>query len=315
MAKNTKYPILAAEEAAALIPNGSMIAVGGFTPAGTPKAVPRALAQRARQLHETGEEFKVKLLSGASTGTACDDELARAEAVSWRAPYMTSSPMRKLANTGKLDYVDMHLSHVSQTVLEGFLGPVDFAIIEATEITNDGRVYLTTGIGNAPAYLQYAEKVIIELNAYHLPRLREMADIFVLPTPPHRQPTPIHHPLDRIGQSYARVDPKKVIAVVHNNEPDGGRSFTAADETSRRIGEHVAEFFFAGTERRSNSSRIPPVAEWGRKYLQRRSVRTRVVQGDSVVPGLHRGASGCDARPDGVRQSHRGERQRANPHR
>ncbi len=243
MAKNTKYPILAAEEAAALIPNGAMVAVGGFTPAGAPKAVPRALAKRARQLHETGEEFKVRLLSGASTGAACDDELARAEAVSWRAPYMTSSPMRVLANTGKLDYVDMHLSHVSQTVLEGFLGPVDFAIIEATEITNDGRVYLTTGIGNAPAYLQYAKKVIIELNAYHLPRLREMADIFVLPTPPHRQPTPIHHPLDRIGQSYARVDPNKVIAVVHNNEPDGGRTFTVADETSRRIGEHVAEFF------------------------------------------------------------------------
>jgi hypothetical protein len=31
------YPTLTAEEAAALIPNGAMVAVGGFTPAGAPK--------------------------------------------------------------------------------------------------------------------------------------------------------------------------------------------------------------------------------------------------------------------------------------
>src|SRR5215468_181569 len=174
MATNKIYPSLTADEAAALIPHGAMVAVGGFTPAGAPKAVPRALARRAHELHKTGRPFQIKLLSGASTGAACDDELARAEAVSWRAPYMTSAPMRELANAGKIEYVDMHLSHVAQTVMEGFLGPIDFAIIEATELTPDGRVYLTTGIGNTPTFLQCADKVIIELNAYHSPRLREM---------------------------------------------------------------------------------------------------------------------------------------------
>src|SRR5271165_1069862 len=99
------YNTLTADEAAALIPNGAMVAVGGFTPAGAPKAVPRALARRAREQHEAGAAFQVKLLSGASTGAACDDELAQAEAVSWRAPYMTSVPMRQLANSGKLEFV------------------------------------------------------------------------------------------------------------------------------------------------------------------------------------------------------------------
>ena len=61
--------------------------------------------------------------------------------------------------------------------------------MEATEITPDGQVYLTTGIGSAPTFLQCAEKVVIELNAYHSPRLREMADILVLPPPPHRAPS------------------------------------------------------------------------------------------------------------------------------
>jgi propionyl-CoA:succinyl-CoA transferase len=175
------YTTLTADEAAALIPDGAMVAVGGFTPAGAPKAVPRALARRARELHKIGTTFQVKVLSGASTGAACDDELARAEAVSWRAPYMSSAPMRALANSGKLEFVDMHLSHVAQTVMEGFLGPIDVAIVEATEITHDGRGYLTTGIGNAPTFLHCAKKVIVELNAYHSPRLRELADILVLP--------------------------------------------------------------------------------------------------------------------------------------
>ena len=254
MASDKGYTILSAEEGASLIPNGALVAVSGFTPAGAPKAVPRALAKRARKLHEGGERFQIRLLSGASTGAACDDELARAEAVSWRAPYMTSVPMRQLANTGKLDFVDMHLSNVAQTVMEGFLGPINFAIIEATEITRDGRVYLTTGIGNAPTFLKCAEKVIIELNAYHSPRLREMADILILPPPPHRLPTPIRDPLDRIGRAYAEVDPSRVIGVVHTNEPDGGRVFAPPDAASRRIAEHVAEFFL----QEIRSGRIPP---------------------------------------------------------
>src|SRR5262249_47122621 len=248
------YTTLTADEAAALIPNGAMVAVGGFTPAGAPKAVPRELARRARQLHEAGAAFQVKLLSGASTGAACDDELGRAEAVSWRAPYITSAPMRELANTGKLEFVDMHLSHVAQAVMEGCLGPIDFAVVEATEITRDGRVYLTTGIGNAPTFLRCAERVIIELNAYHSPRLREMADILVLAPPPHRDPLPIRDPRDRVARGYAEVDPSRVVGVVRTDEPDGGRSFHQPDEASLRIAAHVAEFFL----RELRSGRIPP---------------------------------------------------------
>jgi len=253
MANNTKYPILTAEEAALLIPNDAMVAVSGFTPAGAPKSVPRALAQRAKQLHEEGKPFQIKLLSGASTGAACDDELARAEAISWRAPYMTSAPLRALANTGKLDFVDMHLSHVAQIVTEGFLGPIDIAVVEATEITPDGKVYLTTGIGNSPTFLKCAKKVIIEVNAYHSPRLREMADILVLPTPPHRVATPILDPLAKIGRDYAEVDPARVVGVVYTNEPDGGRAFAAPDDASQRIAEHVAEFLV----QELRSGRIP----------------------------------------------------------
>src|SRR5262245_39365376 len=121
MSTGSSYTTLTAEEAALSIRDGSMLAVGGFTPAGAPKAVPRALARRARELHAGGTPFQIRLLSGASTGAACDDELGEADAISWRAPYLTSAPLRKRANSGDLNFVDMHLSHVSQMVLGGFL--------------------------------------------------------------------------------------------------------------------------------------------------------------------------------------------------
>jgi len=77
--------------------------------------------------------------------------------------------------------VDMHLSHVPQTVSYGFFGKIDYAVVEATEITQDGRVFLSTSIGASPSYLKYADKVIIEINQYHSTRLREMADIMIVP--------------------------------------------------------------------------------------------------------------------------------------
>ncbi|MFO0892193.1 MAG: succinate CoA transferase [Isosphaeraceae bacterium] len=254
MAIEPVFPRLTAEEAAERIPHGAMVGVSGFTPAGAPKAVPMALARRARELHERGEPFQVRILSGASTGSMCDDALGEAQAVSWRAPYMTSTPLRKLANTGKLDFVDMHLSHVPQMIMEGFLGRIDVAIIEATEVTPDGRVYLTTGIGNSPTFLHKAEQVIIELNSYHAPRIREMADIIVLPPPPHRHPIQIRDPLDRIGRRYAEVDPRKIIGIVPTSEPDGGRGFTPPDETSRKIAGHVARFLLEEMA----AGRVPP---------------------------------------------------------
>ena len=49
-------------------------------------------------------------------------------------------------------------------------------------------------------------------------------------------------PLDRIGRRYAEVDPAKVVGVVHTNEPDGGRLFSAPDKVSRGIAGHVSQF-------------------------------------------------------------------------
>jgi len=238
----TFYPILTPDEAALLIKDGDTVSFSGFSPAGAAKVVPMAIASRARREHENGKPFKVRVLTGASSGHIIDDELAQEEAVSWRAPYQSGSVLRRQINRQEVEYVDMHLSHVPQTVAEGFFGRIDFAVVEATEITSDGRVFLTTSIGASPTYLRYAEKVIIEINRHQSTRLREMADIFIMPPPPNRYPIHIYEPLTRIGLPYAVVDPKKVVGVVESDEPDNVARLSATDRISYQIAEHVVNF-------------------------------------------------------------------------
>ncbi len=247
------YPRMTAEEAASLIENGNTVAASGFTPAGAAKAVPLALAKRAEKLHAAGEEFKIRLFTGASTGESLDGALAKADALSLRAPYQSDAGERAKINSGEIPFVDMHLSHFPQYVEYGFLGEIDFAIIEATAITPEGHVYLSTSGGCSPTWLKLAKKVIIELNRFHSPRLREMLDMVDLPAPPRRRALDMIHPLDKIGTPFALVDPSKVIGIVETNLPDEATDFKPFDDTSAAIGHHVVDFLVA----EQKAGRIP----------------------------------------------------------
>ncbi len=254
MTSSSPFPNLTAEEAAELIPHGATVAFSGFTAAGAAKAVPRALAGRARRLHEAGRPFQVRVLTGASTGPGIDDALAEADAISWRAPYQTSVPLRQRINDGRVAFVDMHLSHLPQAVLHGFFGPVDFAVIEATEVTPDGRVYLSNSVGASPTFLQAAGKVLIEVNRFHYRKVSDMADIVLPKPPPHTNALDLDHPLQRIGKTYARVDPEKVVGVIETVHPDELGDFTPPDPVSRAIAGHVVRFLLDEMAAR----RIPP---------------------------------------------------------
>ena len=242
MTGNGFFPVISAEESVAGLKDGDTVAFSGFSPAGAAKAVPRALAKLARQKHAVGQPFRIRILTGASTDQSIDDDLAAADAISWRAPYQSAPALRNQINRQEVEYVDMHLSHVPQAVAFGFFGRINLAVVEATEITPDGRVFLTTSIGASPTYLKYADKVIVEINQGQSPRLREMADIIVMSPPPRRTPIHIYEPLTRIGWPYAVVDPKKVAGIVINDEPDHVGKFTPPDETGKRIAEHVVAF-------------------------------------------------------------------------
>lgn len=247
------FPKLTGEEAAEMIFDGATIGFSGFSPAGAAKAVPRALAARARRLQAQGRHMQVRALSGASTGAALDDALAEADAVSWRAPYQSSRMLRQRINEQQTEFVDMHLSHLPQMVEFGFFGKLDFAVVEAVDLVKDGRVYLSTSVGASPSFLRHADKVFVEINARHSKRLMEMHDIRILPPPPHRSQIPIEHPLHKIGTPFATVDPAKIAGVLETDESDGVAAFDAPDECSRRIADHVVEFILG----EMRSGRIP----------------------------------------------------------
>ena len=137
----------------------------------------------------------------------------------------------------------------AQRLRSGFLGHVSVAIIEACEITEDGRIYLTAGVGITPTIARLADKVIVELNAAHSKSLIGMHDLYEMERPPYRRPIPIVRPSDRIGLPYIQVDPSKIAGVVETNMPDEARGFHESDPVTDKIGQNVAEFLASDMRR------------------------------------------------------------------
>lgn len=234
---------MSAEEAAALIQFGTRIGMSGFTGAGYPKAVPLALARRISDANLRGQKAQVSIFTGASTGPELDGALAMAGGIQLRLPYQSDPETRKRINAGEMEYMDIHLGHVAQYVEYGFLGKMDWALVEVTAILEDGRLVPSSSVGNNRTWIEQAEKVIVEVNAWQPAELEGMHDIYYgLQPPPHRQPIPLVHPGQRIGTPYLHVAPEKVAGVVLTDSPDRNSAFKAPDENSRRIAGHILDF-------------------------------------------------------------------------
>ena len=243
------FNFITAEEAASYIKNNDVIGIGGFSSVGTVKATTAALAVKAEAEHAKGNEFKVGLITGGSTGDQIDGALSRAKAVKFRTPFQSSKDMRNAINKCEVQYFDMHLSHVAQDLRYGFLGHLDYALIEAADITDKGEVVLTTSVGITPTLVDKADKVIIELNAHHPAKINGMHDLYEPINPPHRREIPIYTPSDRAGSATLKVDPKKVLGVVKTDLPDGIAQFTPVDAVTAKIGENVANFLLSELRR------------------------------------------------------------------
>ena len=239
------YPMLTAEEAAALVQHDEIIGFSGFTPAGAAKVIPTAIAAKARVEHAAGRPFKVGVITGASTGPSLDGELARADAIKFRTPYQSDKDLRESINAGKTHFFDKHLSLLPQYVRYGFLGELDWAIVEAADVSVDGKILLTTSVGAAPTFLSNAKRILIEVNRYHPKELLGFHDIYEPKNPPNRRPIPLVNAEDRIGTQRVWVDPKKIVGIVESNRPDEVKGFTPLNEATSKIGRNVASFLAA----------------------------------------------------------------------
>ncbi len=239
------FPFLTAEEAADLIQHGQTLGFSGFTPAGAAKRIPLALAQKAQREHAAGRDFKVGVLTGASTGPSLDGALAEAQSISFRTPYQSNALLRRQINAGKVRFVDMHLSLLPQNVRYGFLGPIHWAIVEVCDVTAGGGLVLTTSVGASPTYLRLADRILLELNETVPATFLGMHDILEPKDPPARQEIPIFSASDRAGAPICRVDPRKIVGIVRTASGDEVGAFEEATPVTDRIGENVAEFLVA----------------------------------------------------------------------
>ncbi len=239
-------------DAAKHIKDGTNLFISGFT-AGYPKLVPLELARRSA----SGEQLKVNLFAGASTGDEVDGILAEAGVIGWRRPYMSSRSMRRKINENKIYFKDDHLSRLSEQVRAGNLGRADIAVVEAAAITEKGHIIPTMSVGNTPTHVLKAEKIIIEICSIP-PEIEGIHDIFIPEDPPYRMPIPIYRAADRIGKPFIEMDPNKVVAILLSGEEDSCPIFNEPDVVSRRIAGHILDF----VQHEIRKDRMPPNLPW-----------------------------------------------------
>lgn len=236
--KGLEDKIVSAQEAAALISDGDVIGMSGFTRAGDAKVVPMALVERAKN-----EKFKIDVYTGASLGPEVDKYLAEAGVIRKRGPFQADAGIRNLINSDDILYVDAHLSHNAELVRQGIIGPIKFAILEATAITEDGLIIPTTSVGNSPIFAQYAENIIIELNISHPESLIGIHDIYIPGNQGEREPIPMTKADQRIGEIGIKIDPAKIKAIVISEEPDAPSMIVPPDEETETMANILLDFF------------------------------------------------------------------------
>lgn len=144
---NLHEKVMSADKAAEFIKDGMNLAITGFTGAGYPKALPTAIANKAKEAHAKGESFSIGMVTGASTAPECDGVLAEANAVHFRSPFQSDPTLRNNINAGKTAYQDMHLSHVEQQMRQGFMANLTLPLLKRQALPKTVISSLPWGLG------------------------------------------------------------------------------------------------------------------------------------------------------------------------
>ncbi|MHC5309904.1 succinate CoA transferase [Myroides sp. LJL116] len=230
--------IITAEQAAQMIHDKAVVGASGFTKAGDSKSVLPAFAERA-----ANENVAITLLTGASLGQTTDADLAANNAVIRRMPFQADSIMRHSINDGQIKYVDQHLSETIEHLQEGHIPQVEIAIIEAAYIDEQGFIIPTTSIGNSAYFASVAQKIIIEINSAMPLSIEGIHDNSVPGKYPNRKSIDILDVKDRVGETFIRIDPSKVVGVVFTDILDSPAVLPEPDTKTIAISKHLLKFF------------------------------------------------------------------------
>ncbi|KAH6848102.1 hypothetical protein B0I37DRAFT_157168 [Chaetomium sp. MPI-CAGE-AT-0009] len=228
-------------------PNGAYIGWSGFTGVGYPKKMPTFLADHVEKNSLQGQ-LRYSLFVGASSGAETENRWAALDMIERRAPHQVGKNIAKGINEGRIKFFDKHLSTFPVDLVYGFYtkdrpnNKIDVAVVEATEIKEDGSIVPGASVGATPELLQLADKIIIEVNTA-LPNFDGLHDITMTDLPPRRKPYLITNVEDRIGTNSIPIDPEKVVGILESDYQDQTLPNSPADETSQKIASHLIEFF------------------------------------------------------------------------
>lgn len=149
--------------------------------------------------------------------------------------------MRKGINNGDFLFVDQHLSHTAE-LLRADVMDIDFAILEAVGITEDGMIIPTTSIGNSLAFSLNAKSIIIEMNMAQSAQLEGLHDLYEPGKQGERLPIPLVKTDDRIGTIGIPIDVEKVKGIVFTNQLDSPSTIVPPDEETVIMAQHLIEF-------------------------------------------------------------------------
>lgn len=235
-----KNKVCSAEEAAQLIKDGMTVAVSGFTLSSYPKEVPTALVNRVKA---TGENLRISIYSGASTGIEMDGALAENNMINRRYPFITNNAIRKSINNGDIAFSDIHLGRFPQDMMYGFYKKPDLALVEAAGITEKGDIIPASSVGIMPQGIRLADKVIVEINTgYSMEDIYGLHDIYMPKNPPNRGVIPIRHAGDHIGTPYIPCGKKKIAAIVFTDKEDSHREMKREEDVYRQITDNLLDF-------------------------------------------------------------------------
>jgi len=230
--------VISADQAAEFIQDGMTVGMSGFTRAGEAKAVPQALAHRAK-----ANPLKITLITGASLGNDLDKQLTEAGVLARRLPFQVDNTLRRAINNGEVMFIDQHLSETVEQMRNLQLKRPDVAVIEAIAITEDGGIIPTTSVGNSASFAIFAEKVIVEINTSLSEAFEGLHDIYIPTYRPTRQPIPLTKVDERIGTTAIQIDPAKIVGIVFNDTADSPSTVTLPDDETQGIANHLIAFF------------------------------------------------------------------------
>ncbi|WP_217586274.1 acetyl-CoA hydrolase/transferase family protein [Lentibacillus saliphilus] len=229
--------VVTAEEAASWIKDGMTLGLSGFTRAGDVKAVPTALVERAKM-----ESLKVNVFTGASLGSDVDQLFAEHGMLNKRLPFQADPTMRKKINQGEHLFVDQHLSHTAELIRADVMPTIDFAILEAVSVTEDGYLIPTTSIGNSLVFAEHAENIIIEINLAQPETLVGVHDLYSPAQQGERKPIPLEKADDRIGTTGIKINPNRVKGIVFTNQMDSPSTIVPPDAETKQMADHLLTF-------------------------------------------------------------------------